>query len=211
MKKFALLSLFALFLTTFAAAQCGSNCLFYGGDFDPNNPNANGLANENRRHRRRQPLRRCHLSRISRLSQLDCYRPVHQQPERPESRYRLLGNPHWRFGRQRRHAGCFRHRCHDPTATGRSDFGFLEYRDEVDGLSLNLTAGTQYWMAVVPNDPNNANRSFNSNTFGLNAVGTQVNNQQFWNSSVLRRELHQCQQRRRLPDVLAAASWQHRS
>ena len=37
-------------------------------------------------------------------------------------------------------------------------------------------------MAVVPNDPNNANRSFNSNTFGLNSVGTQTSNQQFFNA-----------------------------
>ena len=50
------------------------------------------------------------------------------------------------------------------------------------GLSLDLDPGT-YWFAVVPNDPNNANRSFNSNTFGLNSVGTQVSNQQYWNSA----------------------------
>ena len=44
MKKFALLPLLAvLFLTTFANAAT----LFYGGDFDPNNPNANAIANEN--------------------------------------------------------------------------------------------------------------------------------------------------------------------
>ena len=50
MKKSATLSLFAvLFVATFAKAQCPhvDECYFYGGDFDPNNPNANGLANEN--------------------------------------------------------------------------------------------------------------------------------------------------------------------
>ena len=47
MKKHASLTLFAvLFFSTLASAQCPSGCLFCGGDFDPNNPNANGLANE---------------------------------------------------------------------------------------------------------------------------------------------------------------------
>ena len=44
MKKLAVLSVVVLlFVATSAFAQCGANCLFYGGDFDPNNPNANGL------------------------------------------------------------------------------------------------------------------------------------------------------------------------
>ena len=48
MKKIASLSLFAVLLVgmgtgTLASAQCPSGCLFYGGDFDPNNRNANGL------------------------------------------------------------------------------------------------------------------------------------------------------------------------
>ena len=48
MKKIASLSLFAVLLFgtgvgTLASAQCPSGCLFYGGDFDPNNPNANGV------------------------------------------------------------------------------------------------------------------------------------------------------------------------
>ena len=47
MKKFALLSVFLLFLTAFAVAQCGGYCVFYAGDLDLNDPNQNGLANEN--------------------------------------------------------------------------------------------------------------------------------------------------------------------
>ena len=50
MNKIASLSLFAVMFFgtgTLASAQCPSGCLFYGGDFDANNPNANGLANEN--------------------------------------------------------------------------------------------------------------------------------------------------------------------
>src|SRR5262249_27128452 len=68
------------------------------------------------------------------------------------------------------------------TPTGRNGFGFIEYRDEV-AARVNLRGEVEYWMAVVPNDPQNFNRSFNSNTFGVNAVGTQTPNQQFWNSA----------------------------
>ena len=70
------------------------------------------------------------------------------------------------------------------TATGRSAFGFTEYRDEVDGIRVRLDP-EEYWMAVVPNDPTNSNRSFNTNTFGLNAVGTQSSDQQYFNSAFL--------------------------
>ena len=55
MKKLALLSLFAMLFAmtaTFAYAQgcpveSGFTCAFYAGDLDPNDPNQNGLANEN--------------------------------------------------------------------------------------------------------------------------------------------------------------------
>ena len=68
------------------------------------------------------------------------------------------------------------------TPTGRSAYGETEYQDLVSGLSVNLTPDT-YWFAVVPNDVNNANRSFNSNTVGLNSVGTQISNEQYFNSA----------------------------
>jgi len=66
------------------------------------------------------------------------------------------------------------------TPTGRSAFGYTEYQDLVSGLSVNLTPDT-YWFAVVPNDVNGG-RSFNSNTTGWNSVGTQITNEQYWNS-----------------------------
>ncbi len=53
-------------------------------------------------------------------------------------------------------------RCNQ-SPTGRVDFGYTEYTDLL-GVNVNLIGGTEYWMAVVPNDPLNANRSFNSNT-----------------------------------------------
>jgi len=68
------------------------------------------------------------------------------------------------------------------TPTGRSGYGYTEYQDLVSGLSVNLTPDT-YWFAVVPNDVNSAGRSFNSNTTGWNSVGTQISNEQYFNSA----------------------------
>jgi hypothetical protein len=183
MRKFALLPLFALlFVATFANAQCGNNCEFYGGDFDPNNPNANGLPNENDAIVGGSPYGSATYQNFT---------------ESPFSN--LVGglftdnlsglNPstgYWeiRAGVSEGNGGTLIASgtgAMTHTATGRSGFGFTEYRDEVDGLRLSLGGG-EYWMAVVPNDPTNSNRSFNTNTFGLNAVGTQTSNQQFWNS-----------------------------
>jgi hypothetical protein len=184
LKKIALLSLFAfLFIATFANAQCGSNCLFYGGDFDPNNPNANGLANENDAIVGGSPYGAATYQNFT-LSTSATATGLFSN--------NLSGlNPatgYWeiRTGVSEGNGGTLVASgtgAMTQTATGRSGFGITEFRDEVDGLNLNLSGGTQYWMAVVPNDPSNPNRSFNSNTFGLNSVGTQQSNSQFFNSS----------------------------
>jgi hypothetical protein len=70
------------------------------------------------------------------------------------------------------------------TTTGRSAFGYTEYHDEIDGLNVVLGAGT-YWFNVTPWDLGNSGRSFNSNspTGGLNAVGTTVEDQQYFDSN----------------------------
>ena len=183
MKKVALLSLFVLFLGTFAVAQCGSNCLFYGGDHDPNNPNANGLANETDAIVSGSPYGAATYQNFTLSSSATATGLFSNN---------LSGlNPatgYWeiRTGVSEGNGGTLVASgtgAVTQTPTGRSDFGFLEYRDEVDGLNLSLNGGTQYWMAVVPNDPNNPNRSFNSNTFGLNAVGSQQSDNQFFNSA----------------------------
>jgi len=184
MKKFALLSLFALlFVATFASAQCGSNCLFYGGDLNANSPNADGLANENDAIIGGSPYgaatyQNFTLSNNSTASGLFTNNLSGLNP--------ATGYWEIRTGVSEGNGGTLVASgtgAMTQTATGRSAFGFNEYRDEVDGLSVSLSAGTQYWMAVVPQDPNNANRSFNSNsTDGINAVGTQTSNLQFFNS-----------------------------
>ena len=68
------------------------------------------------------------------------------------------------------------------TPTGRSGFGFTEYTDLATGLNISLPSG-MYWFAMVPECPTCEGRSFNSNSMeGLNAVGTQISNQQYWYS-----------------------------
>jgi hypothetical protein len=69
------------------------------------------------------------------------------------------------------------------TPTGRSGFGFTEFMVEVNGLSVNLPAGT-YWLNVtVVGDL--SGRSFDSTTQGANCVGSPCGNNQnaFFNSN----------------------------
>jgi hypothetical protein len=183
MKKFALLSLFALFLTAYAAAQCGSNCLFYGGDLDLNDPNQNGLANENDAIVSGNPYGAATYQNFTLGSSATASGLFSNNLSglNPATAYWEI-----RTGVSEGNGGTLVASgtgAVTQTPTGRSDFGFIEYRDEVDGLAINLNGGTQYWMAVVPQDPNNPNRSFNSNTDGLNSVGSQVSGQQFFNSA----------------------------
>ncbi len=56
-----------------------------------------------------------------------------------------------------------------------------EYTNTVSGLNLTLAAGT-YWFTVVPEAPGQRGRSSNTNTFGQNSVGTEMNDEQYFNS-----------------------------
>ncbi len=185
MKKVVLLFLFALpLLASFAGAQCGSNyCLFYGGDLNVNSPNADGLANENDAIIGGNPYgaatyQNFILSNYSGVSGLFTNNLSGLNPS--------TGYWEIRDGVSEGNGGTLvasGTRAITQTATGRSAFGYSEYRDEVDGLDVELTGGTQYWFAVVPNDLQNANRSFNSNsTDGINAWGTQQSNNQYFNA-----------------------------
>lgn len=182
MKKFALLSVFVLFLTAFAAAQCGSNCLFYAGDLDLNDPNQNGLANENDAIVSGSPYGAATYQNftLSSSATTSALFSNNLSGLNPSTAYWEI-----RTGVSEGNGGTLVASGTGSTsnvATGRSDFGFSEYRNQVSA-TVNLTGGTQYWMAVVPQDPSNANRSFNSDTDGLNSVGTQTNNLQYFNSA----------------------------
>ncbi len=179
MKKLALLSLFTLLFFTVSAFA--DQLYFYGGDLDLNDPNQNGLANETDAIAGGSPYGAATFQNFvtggvmvsglftNNLSGLN-----------PSTAYWEI-----RSGVSQGNGGTLIASGTGATsnvATGRSDFGFIEYTNAVSGLNVALPSGT-YWFAVVPNDPNNANRSFNSNTDGLNSVGTQISGQQFFDSA----------------------------
>ncbi len=56
-----------------------------------------------------------------------------------------------------------------------------EYTNTVNGLNLTLGQG-MYWFTVVPEAPDQQGRSYNTNTFGQNSVGTQITDEQYFNS-----------------------------
>ncbi len=169
--------------------------LFYGGDFDPNNPNANGLANENDAIVGGIPYGAATYENFvistynttvsglftNNLSQLN-----------PTSAYwEIRSGVSEGNGGTLIASGTGSGDSFAQTPTGRSGFGFTEYNDLVGcgtnwpnctPLPVTLPPGT-YWFAVVPNAPNQDGRSYNSNTFGLNSIGTQYSNQQYFNSS----------------------------
>ncbi len=187
MTKLALLSLFVVLLFgtgILASAQCPSGCLFYGGDFDPNNPNANGLANENDLIVGGNPygaatyqnfvvggqgwnVTGLFTNNLSYLTPSSSYWEIRSGVSEGNGGILVA-------------SGTASGSNFSQTPTGRGGFGYPEYTDLVSGLSVNLPAGV-YWLAAVPECPTCEARSFNSNTFGLNSVGTQVSNLQYFN------------------------------
>jgi len=180
MKKVVLSSLFALlFITTLANAAT----LFYGGDLDLNDPNQNGLANENDAIVGGSPYGAATYQNfiikdpdwdITGLwtNNLSTNTPV---------------NGYWeiRSGVSEGNGGVLiasGTTSITNTPTGRSDFGYTEYTNKVTFPSIDLNSG-QYWFAVVPACPTCAGRTFNSDTDGLNSVGSQTSGQQYFNSA----------------------------
>ncbi len=159
--------------------------LFYGGDFDPNNPNANGLSNETDLTVQGSPygaatyqnfinseawnVTGLFTNNLSTLAPATAYWEIRTGVSEGNGGTLIA-------------SGIGSGANFSQTPTGRSGFGFIEYHDEVDGVGVCLAPG-QYWFAVVPQDPNNPGRSFNGNTFGLNGIGTQDLDKQFHNSS----------------------------
>ena len=181
MKKVALLSLFALlFLTTFANAAT----LFYGGDFDPNNGGANALANETDATVGGDPYGAAVFQNFivggGGWNVTGVFTNNLSTNPAPTGGYWEI-----RSGVSEGNGGTLVASGTGSITndlTGRSGFGFNEYHNEVDGLSVNLTPGT-YWVSVVPQCADCGGRTYESNTFGTNSIGSQTNDQQFWNST----------------------------
>ena len=188
MNKLVSLTLFAALVFGTAAlanAQCPSGCLFYGGDFDPNNPNANGLDNENDAIIGGNPYGAATYQNFINsqtwnvtglfTNNLIGYTPTSGYWEIREGVSEGNGGTLIASG-----TGAITN-----IPTGRGGFGYTEYHNEIDGLNVTLTPG-MYWLATVPECPTCNGRSFNSNSLqGLNAVGTQNSDLQFENNLFL--------------------------
>jgi hypothetical protein len=165
----------------FHSPQAPPGSLFYGGDFDPSNPNANALTNE----------------RNTQVSQSNVYQnfivPAGQHwnvSSLFSNNLVTQGTPFvaadWsiRQGVSSGNGGTLVAGAMNApvtiTPTGRSGFGLVEDSFSVNTPGLTLGPGT-YWMNVTPVGTGSG-RSFNSNTFDLNKVGQDIANQQFLNS-----------------------------
>ncbi|MFZ0705432.1 MAG: PEP-CTERM sorting domain-containing protein [Candidatus Korobacteraceae bacterium] len=191
MRKIALLSLFAMLFAltaTFATAQCPNipnfACSFYAGDLDLNDPNQNGLANENDAIVGGSPYGAATFQNFNWGGGLvDGLFTNNLSGLNPASAYWEIrtgvseGNGGTLIASGTASGGNF-----SSTATGRADFGFNEYSYAALNLNTFLGAG-QYWFAVVPQDTGNANRSFNSDTDGLNSIGSQTSGLQYFDSA----------------------------
>jgi hypothetical protein len=188
MKKFALLSLFVVLF--FAVSGFAATILFYGGDFNANDPNANGLANETDGIVGGSPYGAATFQNFvipdgQRWDVESLFTNNLTNFVGPQSAYweirsgvsegnggNLIASGTGNLGNN-----------FTWTPTGRSGFGLLEYQAHVTMSSIDLGPG-QYWFAVVPNDDGNNTRSFNSNTPGPNcAIGNCVPGQEFFNSA----------------------------
>lgn len=179
-----------LFLSLFANAQCVPNCLFYGGDFESNNNDANLAPNENDAIVNGYPYGSAtfqnfvvptgHTWNIGGLftNNLSNQHPTSAYYEIRSGVSEGNGGTPIISGFASMGAGTFTW-----TPTGRN---FLHHYDEftaqVSGLNLTLPEG-MYWESVVPQALDDYSRAGNSNTFSRpNGVGIQVSDQQFIDS-----------------------------
>jgi PEP-CTERM motif len=160
-------------------ATAQADLLYYGGNFDPNNPNANALANEQD-------------AIVDNSRTYDNFTVT-------GSTWHVTGlytnnlisglnitSAVWeiRSGVSEGNGGTLVASGTDlapsVTPTGRSGFGMTEETVQAS-VSLDLAPGT-YWLSVTPVS-GDVGRSFETNTFGANAVGIHTANQDFWNSA----------------------------
>jgi hypothetical protein len=171
------------------ALASGPLCLAsYTGDFDPNNPNADALANENDAIVNGMPYGAAAYENFivsGHQKWIIGFWTNNLMNVAPGGAYWELrmdvseGNGGTIIASGTSTGDRFYY-----TPTGRSAFGLLEYTNHADigDYFIPLDPGT-YWYAVVPQAPGQSGRSFNTNTFGKNGDGEFIQNQQYWNSS----------------------------
>lgn len=177
MKKWILAAAAVMALSSVSVANAATT-LYYGGDFDPGNGNANGLANEND-------------GIVNGAATYDNF-TVSGGAWHVTSLFTNdlvsglnITSANWeiRSGVSQGNGGTLLFSGSAKpvvTATGRNGFGMTELNVAVP-VSFDLTSGT-YWLSVQPVS-SDAGRSFESNTFGINAIGLHTANQDYFNSS----------------------------
>jgi hypothetical protein len=183
----ALASTAALALNTTAIAQAPAGSLWYNGDFN----GVNGLANE----------RNTVVTQAAVYDDFNVTGPLGWNVTAVFSdnlASTVISGADWeiRTGLSEGSAGILvaSGTTNSPvvTATGRSGFGYTEYMVEVTGLNVflpMLPSGQHYWLNVTPvagtSECTCTNRSFNSTTSGLHAVGSPPGNDDnaFFNST----------------------------
>ncbi len=179
MKRAVVLCTFGLLC--FTAGAYAENPYFYGGQFDPTNQFANGVANEN-----------------TATVGGDPYGAAVYQNFYAESNITVTGlftnnlsnftptSGYWeiRSGVSEGNGGTLIASGTGAVTnapTGRSFNGLDEFTNAVSGLSVDLPTN-QYWFAVVPVCTTCQGEAFNTNTFGLFMIGKSDPNQEYFNS-----------------------------
>jgi len=187
MKRIPLFLLLLILAASPMWANCPS-CWFYGGDFDPNNLEASGLSNENDANVGGDPYGAATYQAVRVNGYGDGWGFEHMFTNNLSSLNPVSGYWELRSGISEGDGGTLvasgtaSGYSWSHTPTGRSAFGFNEYTDKAQMDVSNLPDDI-YWFAVVPIAQDQNGRSYNSNTFGLNAVGDQLLDQQYWNSA----------------------------
>ena len=187
-------TIFALLLVLAATtlwADCPT-CYFYGGDLNINDPDRNGFPNENDAIVSGNPYGAASYQNfvvdggvsVTGLFSNDFM--TGQLVVSPTAKGTIpTKTAYWeiRSGVSEGNGGTLLASGSGPdtvTATGLREFGYDIYKNSV-AASVDLASGT-YWFAVVPLCTTCFGRSWNANTDGLNSVGTQIPDQQFFNS-----------------------------
>jgi hypothetical protein len=179
MKKLALVSLFTLLF--FNISAYAANLYFYGGDWEPSDPNADGLLNENNAIWGGAPYGAATYQNFVAGTAITVTGLFTNNASdyTPTSGYWEI-----RSGVSEGNGGTLIASGTGNvtnTPTGRSGFGLDEYNNTVAGLNVSLSANT-YWFAVVPTCTTCVGGSYNTNSLhAVNAVGTQISGQQYWN------------------------------
>jgi hypothetical protein len=185
LKRFVILSAAAVGLAVVSPVRADP-VLFYGGDLDPSNPQATGLLNMQSAV---GGFGRTYQNFIIPLGQTWTITGLFSNDLTQGT---VFGFVDWeiRSGISEGNGGILVASAIDApatmTPTDRSlntpGFGLSEFNFTVSGLDVVLGPG-MYWMNAAPDAGKFEAPVFNSNTFGLNPVGSQVSDQQFWNAS----------------------------